>query len=113
MKKNIYDKLIELLFKNERYVSDDGKLLKSAVYSDIMTMNEELLSLLFSSEILKKKFFSKSEEIPIKLLPFIIKLSLSFNLTFSSTPSNEYLFALPNTLGDNILVISSAAMVSL
>lgn len=59
MKKNIYDKLIELLFKNERYVSDDGKLLKSAVYSDIMTMNEELLSLLFSSEILKKKFFSK------------------------------------------------------
>ena len=59
MKKNIFETVEELLKSKEKYVSEDGKILKSTVYSDTMTMNEELISLLVSNDDVLKHFFVK------------------------------------------------------
>ena len=57
MNKNIYEIVEEVLKTNLKYVSDDGKLLKAMVYSDVMTMDKELLCLLLSNEKIKERFF--------------------------------------------------------
>lgn len=56
-KKNIFEIAQEVLKTNSKYISDDGKLLKAVVYSDVMTMDKELLSLLLSNEKIKERFF--------------------------------------------------------
>lgn len=56
-KKNIFEIAQEVLKTNSKYLSDDGKLLKAVVYSDVMTMDKELLSLLLSNEKIKERFF--------------------------------------------------------
>lgn len=43
MDKNIFEVAGDLLKTNSKYVSEDGKLLKAVVYSDVMTMNQESL----------------------------------------------------------------------
>lgn len=58
MKENILDKVASLLKSNSNYITEDGELLKAKVYSDIMTMNEDLLKLLLSDEDIKKTFFT-------------------------------------------------------
>lgn len=57
MDKNIFEVAGDLLKTNSKYVSEDGKLLKAVVYSDVMTMNQELLQLLLSNEKIKERFF--------------------------------------------------------
>lgn len=59
MKKNLYDQIGELLKTKEEYRSEDGDLLKAKVYSDIMTMDKNLISLLLSDEGVKEAFFLK------------------------------------------------------
>ena len=59
MKNNLYDQLGELLKTREEYRSEDGDLLKAKVYSDIMTMDRKLISLLLSDEEVKEAFFLK------------------------------------------------------
>ena len=55
--KNIFDTVANLLLTNEKYKAEDGKLLKAVVYSDVMAMSEDLLTLLFSNEDVKETFF--------------------------------------------------------
>ena len=57
MNKNIFEIVEEVLKANTKYISDDGKLLKAVVYSDVMTMDKELLCLLLSNEKIKERFF--------------------------------------------------------
>ncbi|WP_287300245.1 MULTISPECIES: DNA methyltransferase [Mogibacterium] len=57
MNNNIFEIVEEVLKTNSKYISDDGKLLKAMVYSDVMTMDKELLSLLLSNEKIKERFF--------------------------------------------------------
>lgn len=57
MKKNIFEYVGDLLKTESKYTSKDGKLLKTSIYNDIMTMNEQLLSLLLSDELVKERFF--------------------------------------------------------
>lgn len=57
MNKNIFEIVEEVLKTNSKYISDDGKLLKAMVYSDVMTMDKELLCLLLSNEKIKERFF--------------------------------------------------------
>lgn len=57
MDKNIFEVAGDLLKTNSKYVSEDGRLLKAVVYSDVMTMNQELLQLLLSNEKIKERFF--------------------------------------------------------
>lgn len=55
--KNIFDTVADLLLTNDKYKAEDGKLLKAVVYSDVMAMNETLLTLLLSNEDVKETFF--------------------------------------------------------
>ena len=57
MNKNIFEIVEEVLKTNSKYISDDGKLLKAMVYSDVMTMDKELLCLLLSNAKIKERFF--------------------------------------------------------
>lgn len=55
--KNIFDTVAELLLTNDKYKAEDGKLLKAVVYSDVMAMSEDLLTLLLSNDDVKESFF--------------------------------------------------------
>ncbi len=55
--KNIFDTVADLLLINDKYKAEDGKLLKAVVYSDVMAMSEDLLTLLLSNEDVKETFF--------------------------------------------------------
>ena len=55
--KNIFDTVADLLLTNDKYKAEDGKLLKAVVYSDVMAMSEDLLTLLLSNERVKETFF--------------------------------------------------------
>ncbi|WP_326494912.1 site-specific DNA-methyltransferase [Mycoplasmopsis felis] len=57
MNKNIFKTTKEILMNNPKYISEDNKLLKAKVYSDVMTMNKDLLSLLLSNKDIKQIFF--------------------------------------------------------
>lgn len=57
MNKNIFEIVEDVLKTNLKYISDDGKLLKAMVYSDVMTMDKELLCLLLSNKKIKERFF--------------------------------------------------------
>ncbi|MCU9940241.1 site-specific DNA-methyltransferase [Mycoplasmopsis felis] len=57
MNKNIFQTTKEILMNNPKYISKDNKLLKAKVYSDVMTMNKDLLSLLLSNNDIKQRFF--------------------------------------------------------
>ena len=62
MKENLYDRIGELLKTKEEYRSEDGDLLKAKVYSDVMTMDKNLISLLLSDEEIKEAFFLKVDD---------------------------------------------------
>lgn len=55
--KNIFDTVADLLLTNDKYKAEDGKLLKAVVYSDVMAMSDDLLTLLLSNEDVKETFF--------------------------------------------------------
>lgn len=55
--KNIYEIVVDLLKSNEKYLSEDGNLLKANIYSDAMTMNKELIETLLKNEATREKFF--------------------------------------------------------
>lgn len=57
MNNNIFEIVVEVLKTNSKYISGDGKLLKAIVYSDVMTMDKELLCLLLSNAKIKERFF--------------------------------------------------------
>lgn len=57
MNKNIFETVNEVLLTDEKYVAEDGSLLKATVYSDIMTMEPSLLKLLVDNEHIRKTFF--------------------------------------------------------
>ncbi|MGI6737785.1 MAG: DNA methyltransferase [Christensenellales bacterium] len=60
--KNIFEIVQEVLLSADKYQSEDNNLLKAKVYSDIMMMDEELLSLLLSNERIKEEFFTKVKD---------------------------------------------------
>lgn len=62
MSLNIFDVVGNLLKTNEKYVAEDGKLLKAVVYSDVMNMDSALLEMLLSNEMVKDTFFTKVSE---------------------------------------------------
>lgn len=68
--KNIYDVVLEVLSRNEKYLSEENQLLKAKVYADIMSMDKELLTLLMTNEKIKKDFFSSQ---------YLFKLFKSFS----------------------------------
>ena len=59
MSKNIFDITGDLLKTNDKYVAEDGKLLKAVVYSDVMNMDSSLLEMFLSDETIKGTFFTE------------------------------------------------------
>lgn len=59
MQKNIFEIVLDVFKTQDKYVTEDGKLLKTIIYSDVMTMNKNLLTLLLSNEKIKDIFFVK------------------------------------------------------
>ena len=57
MNKSIYEIVEKVLKTKSKYLSDDGRILKAVVYSDVMVMDRDLLSLLLSEEQIKERFF--------------------------------------------------------
>ena len=57
-----YEHIIEVLKTKEKYVAEDGSLLKAIVYQDVMRMDTDLLHLLLSDEELKATFFTAINE---------------------------------------------------
>lgn len=53
----------DLIKNNSDYLSEDGKILKTKLYEDIVKMKEDLIELLMSDENLKKLFFVKVKEV--------------------------------------------------
>jgi adenine-specific DNA-methyltransferase len=58
MKETILETVANVLKSNQKYIAEDGELLKAKVYADIMTMEPKLLRLLLSNEDIKATFFS-------------------------------------------------------
>lgn len=56
--KHSYDYIVEALKTKEKYLAEDGSILKAVVYQDAMKMDKGLLHLLLSDETLKATFFT-------------------------------------------------------
>lgn len=65
MNKNIYEIVEEKLKENKDYVAEDGRLLKAKVYSDVMTMNKDLIELILSEKRIKDIFFTRINEVEV------------------------------------------------
>ena len=60
-----FDRLLELLRRDERFFSDDGTFLRNAVYQAAMNMDEKLLTLLLSEKNIDEKFFSDAAGVKV------------------------------------------------
>lgn len=60
-KKNekIHERLIRLLSVDKRYFTNEGEILKNAVYEDAMKMDSSLIKLLLSDDTCKARFFTE------------------------------------------------------
>ena len=58
MSKGLNIVLEELLKTKEKYIADDGKVLKPVVQADVVSMNGDLIKLLLSNEEIKDTFFT-------------------------------------------------------
>ena len=63
--KNLFDAVKEILEKDSRFVSDDGNILKNAVYEAAMKMDASLIKALYNDEKTKKNFFTDVDGIAV------------------------------------------------
>lgn len=57
MLENLSDTLEKILKKEEKYVAEDGKILKAKVYNDTMNMDSNLIKLLINNNKIREAFF--------------------------------------------------------
>ncbi|WP_297689301.1 site-specific DNA-methyltransferase [uncultured Anaerococcus sp.] len=57
MKEKLFDEIIKILKSKEKYVSNDGEILKAKVYEDVLNMDKELIEILLSNEEIKENYF--------------------------------------------------------
>jgi len=66
MKENLSNILEKVLRKNEEYIAEDGKILKTKVYEAAMSkdkVNKDLIKLLLSEQKIKETFFIEVDDI--------------------------------------------------
>ena len=63
--KNFFDRLIDILKRDKRFVADDGTFLRNAVYEAAMNLDEKLLQLLLSENDIADKFFSDAAGVKV------------------------------------------------
>lgn len=57
MKNNSLDRIESILKSKKKYITEEGDLIKAKVYSDVMTMDKELIALLLSDNYIRETFF--------------------------------------------------------
>ena len=60
---SFFKTLEELLKKDERFISTDGKIMRNAVFEASNKMDEKLLKLLMSNSDIKKTFFKNIDNV--------------------------------------------------
>ncbi|MFZ5365570.1 MAG: DNA methyltransferase [Patescibacteria group bacterium] len=65
MNENFYTKLEKLLKKDNRFIDQDGDLLKSEVIDKAYKVDEKLIEFLISDKDVKNKFFSKIKDVHV------------------------------------------------
>ena len=62
---NFYNEVLDVLKSDERFFSDDGQLLRNAVYEAAMQMDAKLIKALYANEETRKRFFTDVEGIAV------------------------------------------------
>lgn len=57
MLENLNNTLENILRKEEKYIAEDGKILKAKVYNDTMNMDSNLIKLLINNNKIREAFF--------------------------------------------------------
>jgi len=63
MKNNLFTTLKEVLKKDDRFLSQDGELLKNTIREKANSLDEKLIELLLENDILREKFFIKIKDV--------------------------------------------------
>lgn len=62
---NFYNEVLDVLKSDERFFSDDGQLLRNAVYEAAMQMDAKLIKALYANEETRKRFFTDVDGIAV------------------------------------------------
>lgn len=62
---NFFDTVVEVLKQDQRFFTEDGELLRNAVYEAAMKMDAALIKLLLSNETTKERFFTVVDGIAV------------------------------------------------
>lgn len=62
---NFYNEVLNVLKSDERFFSDDGQLLRNAVYETAMQMDAKLIKALYANEETRKRFFTDVDGIAV------------------------------------------------
>lgn len=62
---NFFDTVVEVLKQDQRFFTEDGELLRNAVYEAAMKMDAALIKLLLTNEITKERFFADVDGIAV------------------------------------------------
>lgn len=62
---NFYNEVLNVLKSDERFFSDDGQLLRNAVYEAAMQMDAKLIKALYANEETRKHFFTDVDGIAV------------------------------------------------
>ncbi len=62
---NFYNEVLNVLKSDERFFSDDGQLLRNAVYEAAMQMDAKLIKALYANEETRKQFFTDVDGIAV------------------------------------------------
>ena len=62
---NFYNEVLSVLKSDERFFSDDGQLLRNAVYEAAMQMDAKLIKALYANEETRKRFFTDADGIAV------------------------------------------------
>ena len=60
-----YETVIDVLKQDSRFFTDDGVLLRNAVYEAAMQMDENLISILLANETTKAQFFKEVSNVVV------------------------------------------------
>ena len=55
---SLYNELLNVLKTESKYFTEDGEILKNAIYEDAMKMDSSLIKLLLSNDACKNHFFT-------------------------------------------------------
>ena len=64
---NFFDTVVEVLKQDQRFFTEDGELLRNAVYEAAMKMDAALIKSLLANEMTKKRFLPMSTVLPCSI----------------------------------------------